>query len=283
MGTNDRMNLKEKKRIVIKIGSSSLTHTQTGDLNLLKIERLIRIISDLKGQGKEVVLVSSGAIAAGRQALGGQKRPTTISEKQAYAAVGQARLMMVYQKLFSEYNQVAAQVLMTKDTMINDTSRYNAQNTFDELLLLGAVPIVNENDTVSTHEIQFGDNDRLSAIVAALIGADLLILLSDIDGLYTDDPHKNPDAKFIKVVPEITEEYLGMGKDTSGSDVGTGGMSAKLAAARIATDSGSDMIIANGDDVEIIHEIMSGADKGTLFMAHDNHDFDLMDYINYRY
>lgn len=283
MGTNDRMNLKEKKRIVIKIGSSSLTHTQTGDLNLLKIERLIRIISDLKGQGKEVVLVSSGAIAAGRQALGGQKRPTTISEKQAYAAVGQARLMMVYQKLFSEYNQVAAQVLMTKDTMINEISRYNAQNTFDELLLLGAVPIVNENDTVSTHEIQFGDNDRLSAIVAALIGADLLILLSDIDGLYTDDPHKNPDAKFIKVVPEITEEYLGMGKDTSGSDVGTGGMSAKLAAARIATDSGSDMIIANGDDVEIIHEIMSGADKGTLFMAHDNHDFDLMDYINYRY
>lgn len=283
MDTKDRMNLKEKKRIVIKIGSSSLTHTETGDLNLLKIERLIRIISDLKGQGKEVVLVSSGAIAAGRQALGGQKRPTTISEKQAYAAVGQARLMMVYQKLFSEYNQVAAQVLMTKDTMINDTSRYNAQNTFDELLLLGAVPIVNENDTVSTHEIQFGDNDRLSAIVAALIGADLLILLSDIDGLYTDDPHKNPDAKFIKVVPEITEEYLGMGKDTSGSDVGTGGMSAKLAAARIATDSGSDMIIANGDDVEIIHDIMSGADKGTLFMAHENHDFDLMDYINYRY
>lgn len=283
MDTNDRMNLKEKKRIVIKIGSSSLTHTETGDLNLLKIERLIRIISDLKGQGKEVVLVSSGAIAAGRQALGGQKRPATISEKQAYAAVGQARLMMVYQKLFSEYNQVAAQVLMTKDTMINDTSRYNAQNTFDELLLLGAVPIVNENDTVSTHEIQFGDNDRLSAIVAALIGADLLILLSDIDGLYTDDPHKNPDAKFIKVVPEITDEYLGMGKDTSGSDVGTGGMSAKLAAARIATDSGSDMIIANGDDVEIIHDIMSGADKGTLFMAHENHDFDLMDYINYRY
>lgn len=283
MDTNDRMNLKDKKRIVIKIGSSSLTHTETGDLNLLKIERLIRIISDLKGQGKEVVLVSSGAIAAGRQALGGQKRPSTISEKQAYAAVGQARLMMVYQKLFSEYNQVAAQVLMTKDTMINDTSRYNAQNTFDELLLLGAVPIVNENDTVSTHEIQFGDNDRLSAIVAALIGADLLILLSDIDGLYTDDPHKNPDAKFIKVVPEITEEYLGMGKDTSSSDVGTGGMSAKLAAARIATDSGSDMIIANGDDVEIIHDIMSGADKGTLFMAHENHDFDLMDYINYRY
>ena len=149
MLTDDRMKLKNKKRIVIKIGSSSLTHAQTGDLNLLKIERLVRIISDLKGEGKEVVLVSSGAIAAGRQALGGQKRPTTISEKQAYAAVGQARLMMVYQKLFAEYNQIAAQVLLTKDTMTNDVSRYNAQNTFDELLNLGAVPIVNENDTVS--------------------------------------------------------------------------------------------------------------------------------------
>lgn len=283
MLTDERQNLKNKKRIVIKIGSSSLTHKETGDLNLLKIERLIRIISDLKGEGKDVVLVSSGAIAAGRQALGGQKRPATISEKQAYAAVGQARLMMVYQKLFAEYNQVAAQVLMTKDTMTNDVSRYNAQNTFDELLNLGAVPIVNENDTVSTHEIQFGDNDRLSAIVAALIGADLLILLSDIDGLYSDDPHKNPDARFISLVSEITPELLDMGKDTSGSDVGTGGMSAKLAAARIATDSGSDMVIANGDNVEMIHTILSGEDEGTLFMAHTNMDFDLMDYINYQY
>ncbi len=283
MLTDDRMKLKNKKRIVIKIGSSSLTHAQTGDLNLLKIERLVRIISDLKGEGKEVVLVSSGAIAAGRQALGGQKRPTTISEKQAYAAVGQARLMMVYQKLFAEYNQIAAQVLLTKDTMTNDVSRYNAQNTFDELLNLGAVPIVNENDTVSTHEIQFGDNDRLSAIVAALIGADLLILLSDIDGLYSDDPHKNPDARFISMVYEITPQLLEMGKGTSGSDVCTGGMAAKLAAARIATDSGSDMVIANGDDVEILHDIMSGADKGTLFMAHTNLDFDLMNYIHYQY
>lgn len=283
MLTDDRLKLKDKKRIVIKIGSSSLTHPQTGDLNLLKIERLIRIISDLKGEGKEVVLVSSGAIAAGRQALGGQRRPATISEKQAYAAVGQARLMMVYQKLFAEYNQVAAQVLMTKDTMTNDASRYNAQNTFEELLHLGAVPIVNENDTVSTHEIQFGDNDRLSAIVAALIGADLLILLSDIDGLYSDDPHKNPAARFISMVYEITPQLLEMGKDSSGSDVGTGGMAAKLAAARIATDSGSDMVIANGDDVQVIHEIMSGADKGTLFMAHTNLNFDLMNYIHYQY
>lgn len=280
---DDRQRLKEKQRIVVKIGSSSLTHPQTGELNLLKIEKLIRILCDLKGEGRDVVLVSSGAIAAGRQALGSQKRPVTISEKQAYAAVGQARLMMVYQKLFAEYNHVAAQVLLTKDTMANDVSRYNAQNTFDELINLGAVPIVNENDTVSTHEIQFGDNDRLSAIVAALIGADLLILLSDIDGLYSDDPRRNPEAQFIRTVPEITPQLLEMGKDTSGSDVGTGGMSAKLAAARIATDSGSDMVIANGENVEVICEIMAGEDKGTLFMAHTNLDFDLMDYISYEY
>ncbi|MCI9559218.1 glutamate 5-kinase [Candidatus Ventrimonas sp. KK005] len=283
MELDERKKLRDKKRIVVKIGSSSLTHPETGELNLLKIEKLVRILCDLKGEGKDVVLVSSGAIAAGRQALGGQKRPVSISEKQAYAAVGQARLMMVYQKLFSEYNHVAAQVLLTKDTMTNEVSRYNAQNTFDELMNLGSVPIVNENDTVSTHEIQFGDNDRLSAIVAALIGADLLILLSDIDGLYSDDPRKNPNAKFIGLVEEITPDLLAMGKATSGSDVGTGGMSAKLAAARIATDSGSDMIIANGENVEVIQELMEGKEKGTLFMAHSNLDFDLMNYVNHEY
>lgn len=275
--------LKNKKRIVIKIGSSSLTHRETGDLNLMKIEKLVRVISDLKGQGREVVLVSSGAIAAGRQALGGRKRPETVSEKQAYAAVGQARLMMVYQKLFSEYNQTAAQVLLTKNTIIVEDSRYNAQNTFDELLKLGAIPIVNENDTVSTHEIQFGDNDRLSAIVAALIGADLLILLSDIDGLYSDDPKTHPDARFISLVPEITPELMGMGKTTTGSDVGTGGMAAKLAAARIATDAGSHMVIANGEDVGIVEEIVAGKERGTLFLAHENLDFDLIHYVTNEY
>ncbi|HJC47748.1 MAG TPA: glutamate 5-kinase [Candidatus Lachnoclostridium pullistercoris] len=275
--------LKDKKRIVIKIGSSSLTHRETGDLNLMKIEKLVRVISDLKGQGKEVVLVSSGAIAAGRQALGNRKKPETVSEKQAYAAVGQARLMMVYQKLFSEYNQTAAQVLLTKNTIIVDDSRYNAQNTFDELLKLGTIPIVNENDTVSTHEIQFGDNDRLSAIVAALIGADLLILLSDIDGLYSDDPKTHPDARFISLVEWITPELMQMGKSTTGSDVGTGGMAAKLAAARIATDAGSDMVIANGDSVEIVEDIVAGEEKGTLFLAHENLDFDLIHYITNEY
>lgn len=282
----ERQRLTDKKRIVIKIGSSSLTHAVSGGLNLLKIEKLVRVISDLRGQGKDVVLVSSGAIAAGRQALNHPK-PTSLAQKQAFAAVGQAKLMMVYQKLFAEYNQNAAQILMTKDTMVNDASRYNAQNTFDELLALGVVPIVNENDTVSTSEIplvdNFGDNDRLSALVAALIGADLLILLSDIDGLYSDDPRKNQNAVFINLVPEITPELLSMGKSTSGSEVGTGGMAAKLAAARIATDGGSDMVIANGDDVEVIYQIVAGKDKGTLFMAHNNLDFDLMHYINNEY
>lgn len=275
--------LRDKKRIVVKIGSSSLTHPATGALNLLKIEKLIRILCDLRGEGRDVVLVSSGAIAAGRQALGISHRPDSISQKQALAAVGQARLMMVYQKLFAEYNYMAAQILLTKDTMIHDSSRYNAQNTFEELLGLGVIPVVNENDTVSTHEIWFGDNDRLSAIVAALIGADLLILLSDIDGLYSDDPHDNPEAAFIDYVEEITGELLEMGKDTSGSDVGTGGMAAKLAAARIATDSGSDMVIANGDNVEVIPRILAGQRVGTLFKAHENQDFDLMEYLNYRY
>lgn len=285
MNTDIRLTLKDKKRIIIKIGSSSLTHPETGDLNLMKVEKLVRIISDLKAQGKDVILVSSGAIAAGRQALGHRGKPDTLAEKQAYAAVGQARLMMVYQKLFSEYNQTAAQVLLTKNTMVNDASRFNAQNTFEELLKFHAIPIVNENDTVSTSEIplvdNFGDNDRLSAIVAALIGADLLILLSDIDGLYSDDPRTNPDARLIPLVPEITDELLAMGKPTSGSDVGTGGMAAKLAAARIATDSGCDMVIANGEEVSAVLAITEGKETGTLFLAHRNKDFDLMSYIHY--
>ncbi len=280
---NIREALKDKKRIVIKIGSSSLTHTETGNLNLGKLEKLVRVLCDLRNQGKEVVLVSSGAIAVGRKALGFAKKPDKISEKQACAAVGQANLMMVYQKLFSEYNQVTAQVLLTKNIMTNEYSRNNARNTFDELLKFGTIPVVNENDTISTYELEyevvFGDNDHLSAIVAALIEADLLILLSDIDGLFTDDPNTNKDAKFIEVVPEITDEFLSMGKSTSKSGVGTGGMSAKISAARIATDSGADMVIANGEDVSVIEKITSGENVGTLFLAHKNKNFSLMDYI----
>ena len=212
---NDRERLKDKKRIVIKIGSSSLTHAETGKLNLRKLEILVRELGDLRNQGKDVVLVSSGAIAVGAAALGFKEKPQEPRQKQACAAVGQARLMMIYQKLFGEYNQMAGQILMTKNTMVNNANRKNAENTFNELLSMGVIPIVNENDSISTYELQslekFGDNDTLSAVVAALIGADLLILMSDIDGLFTDDPNTNPDAKFIDTVETLDDELLNMG------------------------------------------------------------------------
>ena len=284
---NYRELLKDKKRVVIKVGSSSLIHKETNKLDLRKLEVLVRELSDLHNQGKDVVLVTSGAVAVGASAFGMHEKPTELKKKQACSAVGQARLMMIYQKLFSEYNQMAAQILMTKNTMVNNLNRINARNTFEELLERGAIPVVIETDSISSYELEmlesFGDNDTLSAVIAGLIGADLLILLSDIDGLYTDDPRSNPDAKFISLVPEISQKYLNMGKETSGSSVGTGGMSAKLAAARIATDSGADMVIANGDQVDVIMDIMSGKEKGTLFLAHPNLDFDLMHYLNNEY
>jgi glutamate 5-kinase len=276
---NTRELLKNKQTIVVKVGSSSLIHNETGNLNLIKLEKMVRELCDLRNQGKDVVLVSSGAIGVGRYAMGLKERPDTISMKQACAAVGQAKLMMTYQKLFAEYNQHTAQILMTKDTMTNNLSRMNAKNTFDELLNMGVIPIVNENDTVSTYEIQFGENDTLSAIVASLIQADLLILLSDIDGLFTDDPNTNPDAKFIDCVEKLDEKLLDMAKDSSGSNVGTGGMATKLQAARIATESGADMVIANGEDMGVIHRIMEGDKVGTLFMQHKNEDFYLIDFI----
>ena len=280
---NIREAVKDKKRIVIKIGSSSLMHNETGRLNLVKIEKLVRTIVDIKNSGKDVVLVSSGAIAVGRMAIGLNEKPDELPVKQACAAIGQAKLMMVYQKIFAEYSTTAAQVLMTKATVMNDKSRRNAQNTFNELLNLGAVPIVNENDTVSTYEIKqvqtFGDNDRLSAIVTSIIDADLLILLSDIDGLYTDDPNSNPDARFINQVDVIDDKLLNMGKSTSGSGVGTGGMATKLKAAGIAVSSGADMVIANGNDIDNIAKIMSGADVGTLFVSCKDENFDLVKFI----
>ncbi len=269
----------EKKRVVVKIGSSSLNYEETGSLNFTKLEHLVRELCNLRNRGMDVCLVSSGAIAVGRQSLGMTERPRELSTKQACAAVGQARLMMIYQKLFAEYNQVAGQVLMTKNTMVNPVSRENAKNTFDELFRLGAIPIVNENDTVSTYEMQFGDNDTLSAIVASLIGADLLILLSDIDGLFTDDPHKNPDAKLIEVVEKMDSDILGMAKSTTGSDVGIGGMATKLTAAKIATLSGTDMIIANGADVCVLHHIFDDSFRGTIFKAQKKETFRIQDFI----
>ena len=194
-----REKLKDKKRIVVKIGSSSLTHKETGDMDYIRMEKLVRELSDIRNQGKDVILVTSGAIAAGKNAvhfktIGVDSPAEAMAVKQACAAVGQARLMMTYQKLFAEYNQVAAQILMTKNTIVDNLNRFNARNTFSELLKMGVIPIVNDNDTVATYEIDIGDNDTLSAIVAALVDADLLILLSDIDGLFTDDPRENPNA-----------------------------------------------------------------------------------------
>lgn len=277
--------IRDKQRIVVKIGSSSLQHGQTGDLDYIRLEKLVRELCDIRNQGKDVILVTSGAIAVGRKAVGireitGESEVQQMAVKQACAAVGQARLMMTYQKIFAEYNQVAAQILMTKNTIVDDLNRFNAHNTFSQLLQMGVIPIVNENDTVATYEIEIGDNDTLSAIVAALVDADLLILLSDIDGLYTDDPRHNPDAAFISQVDELTEELLTMGKGSTGSNVGTGGMNTKLQAARIATSSGVDMVIANSRDIGILHRILDGGQEGTLFVAHQEEDFDLPQFVS---
>ncbi len=269
----------EKKRIVVKIGSSSLLHEKTQKLNFNKLEKLVRQICDIKNQDIDICLVSSGAIAVGRQMLGITKRPKRIPEKQACASVGQASLMMTYQKLFLEYNHNCGQVLMTKYTMIDPVARKNAENTFEEMFRMGIIPVVNENDTVNTYEIQFGDNDSLSALVASLVGADLLVLLSDIDGLFTDDPHTNPDAKLVTDVMEIDENLLHMAKSKAGSDVGSGGMTTKLNAARIATYSGADMVIANGADVSILHDILEDDFVGTVFHSNKREDFFIADFI----
>ncbi|MCR5767346.1 MAG: glutamate 5-kinase [Lachnospiraceae bacterium] len=274
--------LKDKKRIVVKVGSSSITHAQTGRMNLEKIEKLVRVLSDLANLGKEVILVSSGAISVGSKALGMDRKPSEKAQKQACAAVGQANLMMVYQKLFAEYQHTVAQILLTKYTMIESESRHNAENTFNELMRMGVIPIVNENDTVATDEIEFGDNDTLSAIVAALVKADLLILLSDIEGLYTDDPHKNSNAQFIDTVEYISDEIIAMGKGAT-SAVGTGGMNTKISAARIANDSGTDMVIASSEDLSVVSRIISGEKIGTLFKAHLNENFHLIDYLSSNY
>jgi glutamate 5-kinase len=250
-------------------------------LDYTKLDVLVRELCDQRNRGKDVVLVTSGAISVGRKAVmpGVNSGDNPIAVKQACAAVGQARLMMTYQKIFAEYNQVAAQILMTKNTIVDNLNRYNAQNTFAELFKLGVIPIVNENDTIATYEIEIGDNDTLSAIVAALVGADALILLSDIDGLYTDDPRQNPEAKFIEVVPKLTDDLLVMGKSSTGSNVGTGGMNTKLQAAKIACSMGIDMVIANSKDIKVIHRILDGKNIGTLFLADKDEKFDLPLYV----
>ncbi len=275
-----RKQFQNKKRIIVKIGSSSLQHPETGNLDYIKMDSLVRELCNLRNQGKDVVLVTSGAIALGAKNVNTCTIENPVAFKQACAAIGQAQLMMVYQKMFSEYNQVAAQILLTKKTVFDPTSCKNAMNTFQELFKLHAIPIVNENDTVATSEIEIGDNDTLSAIVATLVDADLLILLSDIDGLYTDDPRENEDVSFIPFVEELTDELFHMGKNTTGSLVGTGGMNTKLIAAKIATSHGTDMIIANGKDVRIIHRIMDGREYGTVFKEKRDTAFQLLDYLD---
>jgi glutamate 5-kinase len=260
-----RKNLSHCHRIVIKVGSSTLTH-DSGAINLSRMDKLAQIISDLLNQKKEVVLVSSGAIAVGVSKLKLSERPKTTQDKQAAAAVGQGELMHLYSKFFSEYSHMVAQILLTKDVVEEDKKRTNVINTFESLLSKGILPIVNENDTVATDEIEFGDNDSLSALVATLIHADLLILLSDIEGLYDADPKRNPDAKLISLVETINEDILAKAGG-AGSNRGTGGMATKLKAAQISTSAHIDMVIALGAHPEIITNILQGEDIGTLFVA----------------
>ena len=275
---NFRERIKDKKRIVVKIGSSSIIHEETGHLNFERMEHLVRILTDIHNSGKDVVLVSSGAVGVGMKALGLTRKPRSLTMKQACAAVGQGRLIAVYQKLFSEYNQGTAQILLTKNTMLDEIRRLNAKNTFENLFDLNIIPIVNENDTVSTEELEFGDNDTLSAVIAAIVRADLLVLLSDIDGLYTDDPAKHADAELIPIIGVIDDKIESMGKG-SNSAVGTGGMVTKIAAANIVTDAGADMIITNAGDLNNLSRIMHGEEVGTLFLAHKRTNFRLLEYL----
>ncbi|MBQ7096112.1 MAG: glutamate 5-kinase [Clostridia bacterium] len=249
-------------RVVVKVGTSTLTHS-TGHLNIRHIETLCKVLSDLKNAGHEVILVSSGAIGMGVGKLSLKERPSDMPTKQAAAAVGQCELMYTYDRLFSEYNHTVAQILLTGEDM-NHADRYeNFRNTLHRLLELSALPIINENDTVSTAEISLGDNDSLGALVAIGADADLLILLTDIDGLYTDDPRKDPEAKLIPVVEEITPEILALAGG-KGSALGTGGMSTKLHAAKACKEKGISTVIANGADPAILYDILEGNPAGTL-------------------
>ena len=269
---SSRADIVNKKRIVVKIGSSSLFHAETGGLNFLKIEKLARILADISNQGKDVILVSSGAIATGRTIVNIPAGINDIPVRQACAAIGQAQLITIYQRMFAEYGKTAAQVLLTRYTIHSKLTRTNASNTFKELLNLGAIPVVNENDTVTTEEIEFGDNDCLSAMVGILSDADMLIILSDIDGLYDSDPRENPDARFISTVESLDDEILKMGQG-AGSSYGTGGMASKLEAAKMAYAAGIDMVITNAADLDNITRVMNGEEIGTFFRSGEGHNF----------
>ena len=250
-------------RIVIKIGTSTLTHA-SGHLNIRRVEALCKTISDIRNAGHEVILVSSGAIGMGVSKLGLKRRPDDMPAKQAAAAVGQCELMYIYDKLFGEYHHTVSQLLITGDDMRSEQRHQNFTNTLDRLLALGAMPIINENDTVATDEIGIGDNDTLAAIVAKSVRADLLVLLSDIDGLYTADPHKDPDAVLLRHVTEINDEVRALA-GVSGSGLGTGGMITKLQAAELCLGCGCTMVIANGERGEVLYDILDGKEVGTKF------------------
>ena len=252
-------------RIVIMVGTSTLAHA-TGRLNIRRVEQLCKVISDLKNAGHEIVLVSSGAIGMGVGKLSLRERPQDMPTKQAAAAVGQCELMYTYDKLFSEYHHTVAQILLTGSDIRDAQRRENFHNTLFRLLELGVLPVINENDTIATEEIVIGDNDTLAAIVAVNAGAELLILLSDIDGLYTGDPHANPEAKLIAQVDELTPEILALAGG-SASGLGTGGMMTKLHAARIAAEAGCDMVIANGGNPDVLYDIVAGERVGTRFLG----------------
>ena len=252
-------------RIVVKVGTSTLTYS-TGHLNIRRVESLCKVLSDLKNAGHEIILVSSGAIGMGVGKLGLPKRPDDLPTKQAAAAVGQCELMYTYDKLFAEYHHIVAQILLTAEDVMSDKRREYFQNTLFRLLELNALPIVNENDTIGVGEILVGDNDTLAAIVATNAKADLLILLSDIDGLYTADPRKDPEATLISVVEEVTPEVEALAGG-AGSSLGTGGMATKLRAAKMVTAAGCDMIIANGERPNNLYDIVDGKAVGTRFLG----------------
>jgi glutamate 5-kinase len=252
-------------RIVVKVGTSTLAHA-TGRLNIRHVEELVKVLSDLKNAGHQIILVSSGAIGMGVGKLNLPGKPSDMPTKQAAAAVGQCELMYTYDKLFLQYSHTVAQVLLTGEDVDHPERRENFENTMERLLELGALPVINENDTIATAEIKVGDNDTLGAIVACCVKADLLVLLSDIEGLYTADPRKDPDAKLIPTVEEVTPEIEALAGGV-GSSLGTGGMATKLRAAKMVTAMGCDMVITNGEHPERLYDIAEGKDVGTRFVA----------------
>ncbi|MBQ3928953.1 MAG: glutamate 5-kinase [Clostridia bacterium] len=264
------MNTFQTRRIVVKVGTSTLTY-ENGRVNLRRMEMLCKVLSDLHNSGKQVILVSSGAIGIGVGKLKLPERPTETRYKQAVAAVGQCEIMFLYDKFFGEYNSSVAQILLTRNIVNNDHSRQNVVNTFQTLLEMGIIPIVNENDTVAIDELvgsNFGDNDNLSAIVADLVGADLLVILTDIDGLYDRDPRKNPDAVKIPIVTHIDDHIREMAGG-SGSNRGTGGMATKITAASAATAAGINCCVMSGNDPKNLYKLIEGEPIGTLFTAEE--------------